>query len=312
MDEPNRNPVTALLESQWLGIGIGMVLGALGSLHSVRWLIVVGWIIICIDLFRHDLFNKGKVMNFFANIFLSGFLALIFFVGWRLSPKPAEPLTVKDVREAVKDGLSQNPTVTVSPQSDKETTHLTTKAELAAAVRAAIDQYKSSETATTFSNLTREQLAEQAKSTASEALSKSRYWSNRLTGMDDAMKDGIQFQSRPDPDHPGKFITGMDPKDVPAFKKKAQQEQEEFSNEERKSTRNLILRVCGLRAEIITNRLSDRDLKGIPFQNQQKKKDDELCAKSGTSNYGASDLGILAVDLDGLQTKLTEIIAIKP
>ena len=157
-----------------------------------------------------------------------------------------------------------------------------------------------------WSNLTIEQLVEQAKSTATEALSKSGEWASRLRGMDDAMKDEIQFQSRPDPDHAGKFISGMDSKDVPAFKKKAQQEQEEFSNEERKSTRNLIARVCGLRAEIITSRLNDRDLKGIPFQIQRKKKDDELCAKIVTSSYGPSDLGVLAVDLDRLQTKLAE------
>src|ERR1700728_413609 len=298
MEEPKRNPALAFADSPLFGIGIGMLVAVFVSSYSAWWLIGFGWFILSVQSFRSFFLPKGKIVFFASNTLVSILLGLVLIIIWHFTPKPpkpAEPLTKQDIEEIAKNELSTPQNGAPQPDKDKENFHLTTKAELAAAVRAAIDQYKSSETAMNWSNLTIEQLVEQAKSTATEALSKSGEWASRLRGMDDAMKDEIQFQSRPDPDHAGKFISGMDSKDVPAFKKKAQQEQEEFSNEERKSTRNLIARVCGLRAEIITSRLNDRDLKGIPFQIQRKKKDDELCAKIVTSSYGPSDLGVLAV-----------------
>jgi hypothetical protein len=147
MDEPKRNAVVAFLDSQWLGIGVGVVAGAFGSLLSAKWLIVFGWSLICVDMLRYNFFNKGKFVKLFVNVGICCFLGLVFFLLWRFIPKPPEPLTRKDVQEAVTTALSTPVNSTQKAQPDKENIHLTTKAELVAAVRAAIEQYKSKEAA---------------------------------------------------------------------------------------------------------------------------------------------------------------------
>jgi hypothetical protein len=56
VDEPKRNRFVAFLDSQWLGIGVGVIAGAFGSLLSARWLIVFGWFLICLT-------NKNQVAS---------------------------------------------------------------------------------------------------------------------------------------------------------------------------------------------------------------------------------------------------------
>jgi hypothetical protein len=148
--EPKRNPVVAFADSPWFGIGVGVLVAAFGPVSSAKWLIGFGWLIITIQMFRNFFLTRGRISFLAFNSSASLVLALVLIIVWHFAPKSPEPLTPRDVQEAVRNELSKTPQYksAVAPPSIKENGYLTTKAELAAAIRAGIEQfYKSTETA---------------------------------------------------------------------------------------------------------------------------------------------------------------------
>lgn len=107
MDENKRSPFVEFWDSPWFGIGLGMVIGAYGSLLSVKWLIGVGWLLIAIQMFRHDFFQRGVWLRIVLNGIACVVLALILIVLWRFTPKPKEPPTADDIATAVQKKLDE-------------------------------------------------------------------------------------------------------------------------------------------------------------------------------------------------------------
>ena len=90
-----------LYDSPWFGIGAGVVIGAFGSLVSVKWLIATGWIIISIQILRSALF-KTRSRKIIRKLGLSAAFGGIFFLGWRFIPKPNPPepqITKQDLQD---------------------------------------------------------------------------------------------------------------------------------------------------------------------------------------------------------------------
>jgi hypothetical protein len=93
MQDSERSPLGKFLESQWVGIGVGMIIGAIGSLLSVKWLVGFGWFIVCVEIFRQDFLRRGLARRVIVNLILSGLLGLSLIGIWRFVPKAEEPLT---------------------------------------------------------------------------------------------------------------------------------------------------------------------------------------------------------------------------
>ncbi len=293
MAESETNPWLEFVDAPWLGIGVGMVIGSFGSLFSVKWLIFVGWFIICLELSRHDFFKKGKIVRGLVTLGTSCVIGFTFYVIWHVVPKPLEPLTKKDVQEVVQQALESTPrsATTTAPQPDSEDSHVNTKAELADAVRKAIAEYKPS-VAEGIANLTNEQLSDEAASTVTEAWYWYSGWDGTIRAIDRGTLDGIQFAHPP-----------MDEKAIAAWKKPREQRKKEYTIAERKKTRNTMKRLCRLRNEIMTTRLEQ-----VPPPLQDDKTINNLCARIATVDYGPDDMRLAANNLSQLQKSLASTI----
>jgi hypothetical protein len=152
-----------------------------------------------------------------------------------------------------------------------------------------------------FADLTYEELADKAKSTASESHNLSVGWSQKLFAMNQITNDQIQFYKKVTGGPFGASFSwqAMDSKDQPAFRQKREQEKVAVSNDVREKTRPLMELLCDLRNEIVTNRLEPWYASAL-----QDKKSSDLCEKIKTASYGPEEMYQVAHNVDQLQERL--------
>lgn len=130
MDEEDRKRWIAFIDAPWLGIGVGIVIGAFGSLLSVKWLIVAGWGLISAETFRHDFLRRGRKARLAGSTALSILIGLALFSAWEHTPLPVEPLTKKDAQELVSRFIPINQPQVAPPPGLADPDKPITKAEL--------------------------------------------------------------------------------------------------------------------------------------------------------------------------------------
>ncbi|MGB6429043.1 MAG: hypothetical protein WBF06_00545 [Candidatus Acidiferrales bacterium] len=135
MDEAKRSAWAQLWDASWFGIGFGMAVGAFGSLLSNKYLAIAGWILMAVEIFRHDLFRKGLTVRIIAGICLSVMIGLVGVFVWHYLPKPEPPLTFREAKEAfgqTKSTEATNKNASPAVSSDEKPV---TKTELQALVK---------------------------------------------------------------------------------------------------------------------------------------------------------------------------------
>jgi hypothetical protein len=117
MDKAKGNPWVECWDSPWFGIGAGVVIGAFGSLLSVRWLAGIGWFAMSLQIFRYDFLRRGVFARVVFGLILSCSLGLALLAIWKHLPLPPEPITRKDITEIVGDAFksSASPTSSGTP-----------------------------------------------------------------------------------------------------------------------------------------------------------------------------------------------------
>jgi hypothetical protein len=301
MEETKRSPLVEFWDSPWFGIGFGVVIGAFGSLLSVKWLIAFGWVVISIQIFRHDFVRKGTMIRLTTNLVASCVLGLIFFGVWHFLPKPPEPLTKSDipkplskqetqeaVMQALPPGLRNFPTPAVQTNSGNPT-----KADLTQMVKAAI----AAANPNGLSNLTVDRLNDEVKSTVKDANHSANIWGSKLNHIDEVTVDRIQFYK----DNPSAPLgsDSMPPQLAAEERRKGEQRKEGVSNEEREKTRNTAVQLCDFRTEIMT-RLDSSEVGDLGQDKQVK----DLCSQIKTVKYQLQDMLHLVLNVSELQKKL--------
>jgi hypothetical protein len=147
MGKAQRNPWVECWDAPWFGIGVGVVIGAFGSLLSVKWLVVIGWLLMSIQILRHDFLRKGLAIRLGFSVVLSLSLGLALRATWKHMPLPPEPITRNDITEAVGKALKSStlsntiPATAVPVQSASiRNERLMTKNDIENAVKDALAQ----------------------------------------------------------------------------------------------------------------------------------------------------------------------------
>jgi len=90
-------------ESPFTGLGVGVIIGGIGALVSLKALFVVGGVFISIAFFRANFF--ASIRSGWArtglHLLACGLLALGLIYIWRITPKPKDPPTAQENAEAV-------------------------------------------------------------------------------------------------------------------------------------------------------------------------------------------------------------------
>lgn len=86
--------VVDFLERPLVGIAIGIVVGAIGALISVKWLLVSAGVVLVISILRE---KWGAVYKILVVVLVPGILVGL----WYITPKPKEPTTPEQLTEAL-------------------------------------------------------------------------------------------------------------------------------------------------------------------------------------------------------------------
>lgn len=290
MDEAKSNPWVDFWDSPWFGIGIGVEIGVFGSMLSAKWLVAIGWVIICIQLLRHDFFKGGSEVKWLANTALSFVLGFLLILIWHFLPKPLEPVSKRDMKKDITDAVTaayqQNAPQSAAPVNPGD---LTTKAEITQWVRAAIAVASHN----TLSNLTNERLNDLAKQTIHGLGLERSEWSNRNYTIAMTTHDESRY--------------GVAPKHVPLnltneqYEAEVQRRQDRFAAEMRSKLGQIVLRSCDLMNEMLSDdRLETWEKISLPTEPETH----ALCVKLKTGKYTFSDLKSLHEYLQTFQTAL--------
>jgi hypothetical protein len=98
----NSERLWAFVEGPILWGAIGMIVGSIGSLLSIKWFFFAAWILIGIAIVRAGFWAaESTITQFFGNGFVCVMFALVLFGLWRALPKPKEQPSVDEIADAI-------------------------------------------------------------------------------------------------------------------------------------------------------------------------------------------------------------------
>ncbi len=297
MAQKTRDRFVEYLDSPWFGIGVGIMIGAYGSLLSVKWLIGAGWLLVSIQMFRHDFFEKGMFVRIITNLGASGALLLVLAYLWWVVPKPPEqlrkgdippPLSEEQIQEAI---AKQAPAIAraILPlfQAQQQPTTLT---QVTQAIR---DSFTSP---SELANLSAKRLNYEVDITLREVLSFQGDWNSKLSVIESEIRDGIQFFKKA----PNGTWNSMDPQTAAAFRQEGEARKADYSSQMRERSRSSMSRLCDLRRELLLNRLKPEEIAGLDNDERVS----NLCQMIATFPYSLDDMERLSMNMAALQQKL--------
>ncbi len=118
-----------LYDSAWFGIGVGTMIGALGSSLPSLVLVCFGWVCVCVQAFRFSIFNLRGFRWLLANVGMCLALGGLFGLCWYLVPRPSPPITIGQVKQALQESQPTAKTTIVLPPTSNDN-HAATKEDI--------------------------------------------------------------------------------------------------------------------------------------------------------------------------------------
>jgi len=298
MDKSKRSYWVASIDDPWFGIGVGVIIGALGSRLSVKWLVILGWAIASISVYRHDPFNKGRLVRLLGNTVLALILGGGLIVIWRfLPPPPPDPLT-KDEAQAMFAAHS----VSVQPlQPVPKGGEPITRDEFARQLQ----QYKTSVAQGYLANLTNERVNEILKSDLLELRNNISQWGVGERSI--LVSYGERYSRMPlNNGTPG--FRDMTPAERVPLEKQEKEERARLRTDMIGKTKDSLIHLCDLSAEILSNRrLHSWEVPKLLSQF----KPEELCPKFKNGDYRNTDASNFYSYMESMQNALEASINAK-
>ena len=273
------------------------MIGALGSRLSVKWLVILGWTISAISLYRHDPFNKGKSLRVIGNTMLAAVLGGALMIGWQfLPPPPPDPLTKDEAQRMFREyGDNNQPAQPVSKGGEP-----ITREEFAQQLQ----QYKESQAQNHLSNLTNERVNEMLKSDLLELGENIGQWGMREHSI--LVSYGERYSRVLTNGSP--TFRDMTPAERAPLEKQEKEERARLRTDMIRKTKDRLIHLCDLDTEIVSDR---RLLSWEASKLLSQFKPEELCPKFKSGNYTNTDASQFYSYMGSMQKALEASISAK-
>jgi len=221
---------------------------------------------------------------------LSLMVAAILILGWFKLPKPPEPLTKEDLQEAIANGVHPASENTPQPVVQANSEH-PTKADITQMVRSAVAVNPNG-----LSNIGNDRLNKMAKE-AINSLEELQRWQAQDTATDSALKERVGQTKIQDGKGGSRPMTNSE---IAPYATAAEQKKK-LDTEMRANTKPFMLRVCDLRAEIVSRLIL---LEGGDWS--PHKQIDALFARIKAGEYGPNDVLSAQTSMQEIQKRFEQ------